>query len=753
MEEDDGCGCGCLIGCLIIWLLVGLALCLNDLTLFQGIGWLMLVSPFVGFAYIGIIAIPKKAFEKAEKGSEKDIDVLINSVVDNSFGSCYRAKLLTKLKSSQAINLFCQRWIKERQEKLTKILLQAGYVATQPDDLRVLTALKVNKIQACLDQNPKLIRWLLAAFEDQDMEISSRAKQYAICLSNQSAIDELFSLFVKKNNQIAYQCIEQAKYQSTNINYKALFHFLRDEWDAYDELDFDQAILQKLYQSVSSELRKTIAEKARKRGWTEWLRVAKKSRKKMTPKEWEITISILKNNRELAKMWQLVKESPIWVAQKLLVVLSQGSYQPSSASDAFYQPLLLLANRCPTIKIAEVNPENKSQLLFSAEEKYTRISPDGQFLVTSDLRSYGAEHENPKVWRIADSQLLLSARRYYEEISLDWQFLVTSELGFFYDSHLGSDYPEYENREYKNPKVWRIADGKLLFSAQGKYKGISPDGQFLVTSDYHSKVWRIADGKLLFSAQEKCERISPDWQFLVTSDDYDHKNPKVWKIADGKLLFSAQGKYYEAISSDWQFLITYDREYKNTKVWRITDSALLFSAEGKYNGISLDGQFLVTYDYDHKNTKVWRIADGKLFCFAKEQYEAISPDGQFLVTYDYDHKNTKVWRIANGKLLCSAEGEYNGISLDGQFLVTYDYKDKNTKVWRIDLVNIQSYFLHKFTDQLTIQDINLLQDLRKNPVSNYVYPMVTDEQKPWLDLIIKLAEYRLSFDVDITEDK
>ena len=150
---------------------------------------------------------------------------------------------------------------------------------------------------------------------------------------------------------------------------------------------------------------------------------------------------------------------------------------------------------------------------------------------------------------------------------------------------------------------------------------------------------------------------------------------------------------------------------------------------------------------------MWRIADGKLFCFAKEQYEAISPDGQFLVTYDYDHKNTKVWRIANGKLLCSAEGEYNGISLDGQFLVTYDYKDKNTKVWRIDLVNIQSYFLHKFTDQLTIQDINLLQDLRKNPVSNYVYPMVTDEQKPWLDLIIKLAEYRLSFDVDITEDK
>ncbi len=358
------------------------------------------------------------------------------------------------LTNQKAIDLFCRRWVKERHERLTKILLKAGYVASKPNNLRVLTALKVNKIKVCIDQNPKLLKWLLVAFDDQDCDIASLAQQCAVSLTNQSAIDELFYLFMEENNQIAYQCIQQAQYQSIYVNYKALFHFLRDEWNAYDEIDFDQAILQKMYQSVSTELRKSIAEKARKRGWTEWLRVAKKSREKMTPEEWDITVSILKNNREFAKMWQLVKESPIWVAQKLLIILSEYSYHPSSESNAFYQPLLLLANRSSTIKIAEINPENKSQPLFY----YPKISPDWQFLIT-----YDSNDKNPKVWQIADGKLLCSAEGYYKEISPDWQFLVT-----------------YDNR---NPKVWRIANGKLLCSAEGYYKEISSDWQFLVTYD------------------------------------------------------------------------------------------------------------------------------------------------------------------------------------------------------------------------------------------------------------------------------
>ena len=67
--------------------------------------------------------------------------------------------------------------------------------------------------------------------------------------------------------------------------------------------------------------------------------------------------------------------------------------------------------------------------------------------------------------------------------------------------------------------------------------------------------------------------------------------------------------------------------------------------------------------------------------------------------------------------------------------------------------------IDKFTDQLTIQDMIYLRNRRKNKlsnyidlVSNYMYPMAATEQESWLDLMIKLAEYNLSFDVDITED-
>jgi hypothetical protein len=55
------------------------------------------------------------------------------------------------------------------------------------------------------------------------------------------------------------------------------------------------------------------------------------------------------------------------------------------------------------------------------------------------------------------------------------------------------------------------------------------------------------------------------------------------------------------------------------------------------------------------------------------------------------------------------------------------------------------------TDQFTTNDIEFLKEI-KNYRGDYVYPKITNEEKPWLDLMIALAEYNLSFDVDISEE-
>jgi len=122
-----------------------------------------------------------------------NVDLLISRLIQDGLGSFYIYRLLTNLKSSNDINLFCQAWSKSRHKKLTKILVKSNYIATQPGNLRVLSALKTNKLKDCLHQEPKLIKFVLDCFEDQDPEISSRARKYALELKDQSVIDALLS--------------------------------------------------------------------------------------------------------------------------------------------------------------------------------------------------------------------------------------------------------------------------------------------------------------------------------------------------------------------------------------------------------------------------------------------------------------------------------------------------------------------------------------------------------------------------------
>ncbi|MBE9202492.1 hypothetical protein IQ218_02170 [Synechocystis salina LEGE 06099] len=272
-------------GCLVFLALCVLFLVLlgsgNSLYILVEFSLIVLIIVFIIWAkfYESTEEI-KKIFDKANNGSRPDMQSLIDSVINQNPQFRYISKLLTKLNSDKAINFFCQKWAETRADKLTKILLKARYVASQPDNITILTALKINKIDKYINEKPHLIKIVLSSFEDQDNGIAKLARRVAINLSNQETINYLFYLCIEENNQIAYQCIEKANYQSTNTKYQTLFYFLREEWDIYDKLDFDQTILQELYHSIGTWLRKIVAEKARKRGWIEWIKVVKKAKKK-----------------------------------------------------------------------------------------------------------------------------------------------------------------------------------------------------------------------------------------------------------------------------------------------------------------------------------------------------------------------------------------------------------------------------------------------------------------------------------------
>jgi hypothetical protein len=74
-------------------------------------------------------------------------------------------------------------------------------LASEPNNLKVLTALKIDKIELCIEENPYVIKDILNNFKDEDNDISKGAKAAAINLHNQVSIDHLFYLCVKEGNE------------------------------------------------------------------------------------------------------------------------------------------------------------------------------------------------------------------------------------------------------------------------------------------------------------------------------------------------------------------------------------------------------------------------------------------------------------------------------------------------------------------------------------------------------------------------
>ena len=161
--------------------------------------------------------------------------------------------------------------------------------------------------------------------------------------------------------------------------------------------------------------------------------------------------------------------------------------------------------------------------------------------------------------------------------------------------------------------------------------------------------------------------------------------------------------------------------------------------------MSLNGQFFVTQDHSPgRETQVWQVIDGKLLCSVVGEYKKISPDGQFLIT-DKD-KKTKVWLVTKGKLLCSVEGKYETISPDGQFLVIGE--NRETKVWSLMML-IVPMFITQPIEKITVQDLSLLKSFQRSDIQSTSGKF--QKSYAWLKFLIKLAEYKLRFDVGIED--
>jgi len=143
------------------------------------------VGAFIGLLIIAVVQVPKieiiRAFKRisrlAHAGNKEAVSVLAEYLKDGKRKGLKTKvrETLSSLTSQQAIDRLCEIWEKDRNGLYEEIITHCAYVASQPLRLKVLTALKLNRLDLIEEIKEQAVSEFISASHDKDPEISQRA--------------------------------------------------------------------------------------------------------------------------------------------------------------------------------------------------------------------------------------------------------------------------------------------------------------------------------------------------------------------------------------------------------------------------------------------------------------------------------------------------------------------------------------------------------------------------------------------------
>jgi hypothetical protein len=158
-------------------------------------------------------ALERKRLSEIFHGGAEVVDPLVaatrcsESDVRNRASHC-----LENLTHPDAVDALCAQWASDRSQFLRRILVAKKYVARNPPNVRVLTALVTDSEDAIVAERADGVESLVAACADQDPLIAGRAARWVTRLRRQDAIDALAELWVQRRTPQLAHIIEQAGY-------------------------------------------------------------------------------------------------------------------------------------------------------------------------------------------------------------------------------------------------------------------------------------------------------------------------------------------------------------------------------------------------------------------------------------------------------------------------------------------------------------------------------------------------------------
>ncbi|MBE9168579.1 hypothetical protein IQ238_14025 [Pleurocapsales cyanobacterium LEGE 06147] len=157
-------------------------------------------------------------------GGKEIVEPLLEAFKDRDSEIASRAsQCAIALTNPDAIDYFCQQWATTRNKLLEQVLSQGKYVARQPIEVRVLTALKLDRSEIITNGRQEVVKPLLEALKDKDSEIASRASQCASLFEKPEYQEFLCRLVIEQDHPIARQITIKAKCAPREPSQRAFF--------------------------------------------------------------------------------------------------------------------------------------------------------------------------------------------------------------------------------------------------------------------------------------------------------------------------------------------------------------------------------------------------------------------------------------------------------------------------------------------------------------------------------------------------
>ncbi|MEB3827403.1 HEAT repeat domain-containing protein [Phormidium sp. CCY1219] len=697
-----------------------------------------------------LAALKTAQFETIIRSGAEIVKPLLAICRDRDPQIAHRARqCLFRLHNQEAIDALCKQWAMTRTPFLEQAILSGGYVARQPALVRVLSALKVGRMDVVTAAGAEVVEPLLIACRDIDRWLGIQALMALRKLDLAEAQEEVCRWTIDKDHPLAGEAAIAARYAPADPKQRAIFYVLTEQWREYQELEFHHSLLGAGYQEASQTLRSRIAQKARKAGRSEIVGaivggVRRHRLGDMTPREWETAIEILKEQQQWHDMWQLAQVAPAVWSVKLLREINPDSlleWAPSREAKAC-EALKQLAHQCVGEVSALAGQMHCSHIIGDRKRQVTSFAlGPAPINFTSDppMVAIGTAEGSVQLWSTITGKLLkvLGVPSLRSAALAQGMVKHDGPVNCLAFSHPGvGSYGKTlllaSGSDDGTVRLWRTSTGQALKQLTGHTApihclAISPTGEQLATgsADGTVRLWRLPTGTLQATLTGhqgwiNCLGISPDGQLLVSGSS--DGTVRLWLLPSGDLLQTLTGHEGPveclSISPDGQLLATASWD-KTVRLWWLPVGAPFKTLTGHTGSVgcmsfSPIGSQLATGSNDY-TVRLWKIPDGEPLSVLEAHQGAVSclgfnPTGDILASGSWD-KTVRLWNANTGMAL-HQQGDHSdwimgvNFSPNGQVLVTSS-GDRTVRLWTSEISRLGRLPM----SELSLRDLQLVHGL------------------------------------------